>query len=408
MNTLRKIVWLFSSLISLSQAGELDNTPRYPFPQHVQYAANTIKPNHVGQAKLDDHIRAYYDTWKKNYVVKESTLPKKKNLYRISYGLTDHSRTVSEGQGYGMVIVALMAGYDKEAQVIFDGLYRFSRQHPSQIDSRLMAWQCGNGIKPTDSAFDGDVDIAYGLLLADKQWGSKGDINYQDAARNVINGILESTIGVESHLPLLGDSVNRDGNAYRQFTPRSSDLMPAQFKAFARFTGNPRWNKVVTASQTLVEYMQKQYSPKTGLLPDFIEYKKPAKKHFLEGDHDGEFFYNAGRVPLRLGMDALLNDDASSRQQIQKMSAWLKQETNGDPHKIKPGYSLEGKPFRDGFISFFVAPFGVAAMVDPSQQAWLNAIYDSIYNNYQDYYEDTVNLLSLLVMTGNFWDPSTQ
>ena len=29
----------------------------------------------------------------------------------------------------------------------------------------------------TDSAFDGDCDIAYALLLADAQWGSAGAID---------------------------------------------------------------------------------------------------------------------------------------------------------------------------------------------------------------------------------------
>ena len=55
-----------------------------------------------------------------------------------------------------------------------------------------MSWQqCDNGTALIDganegsmtggycdSATDGDMDIAYALLLADKQWGSSGDIVY--------------------------------------------------------------------------------------------------------------------------------------------------------------------------------------------------------------------------------------
>ena len=33
--------------------------------------------------------------------------------------------SVSEGHGYGMMLVAYMAGYDSEAQAIFDNLFRF-------------------------------------------------------------------------------------------------------------------------------------------------------------------------------------------------------------------------------------------------------------------------------------------
>jgi endoglucanase len=45
-------------------------------------------------------------------------------------------------------------------------------------------------------------------------------------------------------------------------------------------------------------------------------------------------------------------------------------------------------------------------MCNPGQQAWLNALYDAVREKYEDYFEDSVNLLSLLVMTGNYWDPT--
>ncbi len=395
-------------VLSVTGFAKAEDTPRYAFPQHIAYAPQTIKPNHVSQAQLDEHVRAYYNHWKAHYLIRESGASEKKPLYRVSYGSANPEKTVSEGQGYGMVIVALMAGYDANAREIFDGLFLFSRQHPSRIDKRLMSWECKKNSAQTDSAFDGDVDIAYGLLLADRQWGSAGQINYQASARNVITAILESTIGAESRLPLLGDSVNYDNNKqHNQYTPRSSDFMLAHFKAFGRFTGNAVWNQVVSQSQSVIDAIQCQYSPKTGLLPDFITSKKPAPRHFLEGEHDGDFYYNAGRVPLRLGIDVLLNNDALSRKQVQKMSTWLQASTKGDPQKIKPGYKLDGMSFSDEFVTFFVAPFGVAAMTDPNQQAWLNAIYDTVYNKHQEYYADSVTLLSLLAMTGNYWDPTT-
>jgi hypothetical protein len=45
-------------------------------------------------------------------------------------------------------------------------------------------------------------------------------------------------------------------------------------------------------------------------------------------------------------------------------------------------------------------------MSDPAQQSWLNAIYTAVYNRHEDYYEDSVTMLSLLAMSGNFWDPT--
>jgi endoglucanase len=385
-----------------------DDLPHYPFPQHITYAAETIKPNHLSQAQLDDHVRAYYDHWKQQYLIRENDSPDKQILYRVSHGLSDAEKTVSEGQGYGMILAALMAGHDNHAHDIFDGLYRFFRQHPSGIDKRLMSWECSKNAVDKNSAFDGDADIAYGLLLADRQWGSQGQINYHDAAQDIIAGILESTIGADSHLPLLGDWVGAKINQPNQYASRSSDFMLAHFRAFGRFTGNSLWNQVVSESQAAIDVIQNQYSQKTGLLPDFIVDKKPALPHFLEGDNDGDFSANAGRVPLRLGMDVVLNNDPITRGEVKKMSAWVQAATNGNPNQIQPGYKLDGSGYSDYFFTaFYVAPFGVAAMSDPGQQVWLNAIYDTVYNKYKDYYDDSVNLLSLLVMTGNYWDPST-
>ena len=56
------------------------------------------------------------------------------------------------------------------------------RAHPSEIDSRLMDWNVPEP-EGNDSAFDGDADIAFGLLLADAQWGSAGRVNYKAEAR---------------------------------------------------------------------------------------------------------------------------------------------------------------------------------------------------------------------------------
>src|SRR6185503_14700054 len=101
---------------------------------------------------------------------------------------------VSEGQGYGMIITAYMAGHDPDAKIYFDGLYQFYKAHPSIHNPYLMAWNQITGCIDdpaggNDGATDGDLDIAYALLLADKQWGSTGAINYFSEAVNVINAI---------------------------------------------------------------------------------------------------------------------------------------------------------------------------------------------------------------------------
>jgi hypothetical protein len=193
------------------------------------------------------------------------------------------------------------------------------------------------------------------------------------------------------------------------------------FRAFGRATGDPVWTEVVAAVQDVIESLQARYTFDrrlglyTGLLPDFIKISpttlraKPAGGRFLEGRFDGAFYYNAVRDPWRLGTDALLNDDARSLAATRLIASWSSAVTGGDPLNIKGGYRLRGRPLpgSDYFSIVFAAPFGVAAMTEPGQQAWLNAIYDAVSTSHEEYYEDSVTLLSLLVMTGNYWDPTT-
>lgn len=389
--------------------------PHFPFPSHVTYADGTIQPNHRSQAQQDNDVRAAYAKWKARYLVRVGGTGAPR--YRIAFGLPNtpaHDVTVSEGQGYGMLIAVTMAGHEAKAKEIFDGLWRFSRDHPSVIDKRLMAWRIPNGDSAADSAFDGDADIAMALWMADTQWGSGGTVNYRAAARRVLAGIADSTIGPESNLPMLGDWVDAGGPKYNQYTPRSSDFMPLWFKHYGRVSRPGKWAKVVRATDRVVAQMQSEFSPKTGLLPDFIEpvspndhSPRPARPNFLEDETDGAYYYNAGRDPWRIGMDGVISGDKQSRASAARISRWARKATGGDPSRLKGGYELDGTPLPDSdyFSIFFAAPIGVAAMTVPSQQAWLNDLYDAVRGESEGYYEDTVTLLSMLMMTGNFWVP---
>jgi endo-1,4-beta-D-glucanase Y len=386
----------------------------FPFPNHTGYAQGTLLPNYRTQEQLDNDVRAFYDYWKATYVIQDGQSTEGLPLYRIAFGkdAEGQANTVSEGQGFGMTILPVMAGYDPEAQVIFDGLWLFVRAHPSEVDPRLMDWNIVE-TEGNDSAFDGDADIALGLLMADAQWGSQGTINYKSEAETMIAAILESTIGPDSRLPMLGDWTAPDGEGFNQYTPRSSDFMLVNFRAFGKATGDPVWDEVIANSQNVITAIQTNFSPVTGLLPDFIvmtgdeHAPSPSPADFLEGENDGNFSYNAGRDPWRIGADALLDNDATSRTAAQKISLWAESATGGDPSVFRSGYDLDGNPLEgsDYFTTFFVAPLGVAAMNNPDQQAWLNSIYDVVYNTHEDYYEDTVTLLCLITMTGNAWVP---
>jgi endoglucanase len=376
-----------------------------PFGNHARaYHAGTILPSHKSGAQLDDAVRDFYDAWKTDYLRAGCGTGR---YYVLAGG---GHQTVSEAHGYGMLVMALMAGHDPQAQTIFDGLVHYYQDHPSEIVPSLMSWAQGSSCQNVDgdnSATDGDLDIAYALLLADKQWSSGGAINYRDLAGEIIDGIRSGEVDNGVNYVQLGDWA-RDGEFGR--ATRSSDFMPAHFESFAAITGDASWRQIRDRSYAIMTTMQNQFAAQTGLLPDFIAdaatTPRPVAAGFLEGARDGEYAYNACRDPWRIATDYVLNGDARGKTIVQKMNTWIRQRTGNDPGAILPGYNLAGTPTGNYLDLAFVAPFGVAAMVDGGNQEWLNGIWDTTIAHYGDgYYQDTVALLSLITMSGNWWSP---
>lgn len=395
--------------------GAAQGAPNRPFPQHETYAAGTLRPTHRTQAQQDQDVRDLFDAWGTRYVKFAGREADGHVRLRIDNG---SGNTVSEGQGYGMLLAVMMAGHEPRAQKFFDGLWEFRLDHPSITDARLMDWHV-NGDETPDTngdscAFDGDADMAYALLLAARQWGRNGRFDYLLEARKVINGMRDSALGPQSHLPMLGDWVSANGMPYNQWTPRSSDFLLGHFETFALATSEPVWDQSTAACISLIDQMQSQYALATGLLPDFLVPVsvsglplKPAAPNFLEGPADGDYNYNACRTPWRLSVYALTTGNATVLAQTQKIAAWVSSASSGHPQSIRAGYALDGTPLPNSnyFSTAFAAPFAVAAMTAPGQQTFLNAAYDAIKDSDQGYYEDSISLLCLLVLTGNWWTP---
>ncbi|MEC0201394.1 glycosyl hydrolase family 8 [Paenibacillus lautus] len=408
--------------------------PYKPFPQHTAYTAGSIKPNHLQQAQLDATVARLYDEWKQKYLKKKPYLQSSEpDQYYVWYADGDwfqeeydeelkvnyQPMTVSEAHGYGMLITAHMAGHDPKAKAYFDGLYRYFRAHPSKINPDLMAWKQGDtgqaivNVGGVDSATDGDMDIAYALLLADRQWGSDGETNYLAEAKKVIDAIMKSDVNHAEWTLKLADWVSDDDAIYGSAT-RPSDFMLQHLKDFKNASGDANWDRVIDKTYSISEGVYKKYSPNAGLLPDFVVKKNgsyaPADPIFLESETDGDFSYNSSRIPWRIGTDALMTGETRAKEQLNKMTSWIRQMTGDDPNKIYGGYKLDGSKALVNYTdTSFSAPMMVSAMINPANQAWLNRLWDhnaSISTNDDVYFGNTLRLLSMIVVSGNWWSPT--
>jgi endoglucanase len=384
-----------------------------PFGTHARAYAGGILPSHKTQAQLDATTKSFYNTWKTKYLKKGCGATNGHPHFYVDSGMSA-ARTVSEAHGYGMLLTAFFAGHDPDAKAEFDGMYFYFKKHQSAATPYLMAWSqakdaaCSNNQGP-DSATDGDLDVAYALLLADKQWGSAGEIDYFGEARKVIVAIKTGETTADAYVNL-GDWTGHTGD-FGDST-RSSDFMPGHFQSFSTAIARGAWRNLLDRSYTTMQQVAASAAPQTGLLPDFIKSPRanprPANANFLEGSNDGKYSYNACRDPLRIAVHFLTTGDTRARDLVQKMNLFIKSKTGGDPQKIRAGYSLAGAPVSgsDYFTNAFAAPFAVGAMVDASNQAWLNKAYDAVVaQSPEGYYEDTIKLLALLALSGNWWAP---
>ena len=391
-------------------------TPTRPFGAHVtSYTAGAIRPTGT-QARLDAVTARFYDQWKARYLHRGCAANR---AYVATLGDTSGA-TVSEAHGYGMLVTVYMAGHDPDAHTNFDALVRFYQDHPSRYTPALMAWAqdatCRD-IMGADSATDGDLDVAYALLLADRQWGSRGAVDYATLARRVIADVLRGDVHPAASTLLTGDAAmttaDRDGT-------RLSDFMPDHLRAFASATGVARWTAVLDREYQVVATLQRERSMSalgiaTGLLPDFAVGMNagrpvPAPPRWLEGPDDGAYAWNACRTPWRIAMDWLLHGDARARVAVQTMNTWVRRATAERPDRIQSGYSLAGVRLNGASAGelAFVAPFAVSATVDAGNQAWLDALWTAVTTPTlasQTYFGNSIRLLSMIVVSGNAWAP---
>lgn len=382
-----------------------------PFPMALEYPG-VVKPTNVTQSSMNSSVQNVYNAYKTNYLQTSN----QSGQYYIKSGGTGASGTlitISEAHGYGMMIFALMAGYDSNAKTYFDGMYNFYKRFPSKEDNNFMSWEILQGeTGGSNSATDGDMDIAYALLLAHDQWGSTGGINYLSEAKRIIGAIKNSIISSTTNRIKLGDWAVDAWNANNKYNTRSSDWMTGHLRAYKKATSDTKWDAVATEVYQCVSEITSSYSASTGLMPDFATgaTAAPDANSGGTGEYNGDkFYYNACRYPWRITMDYYHYNTSSSKAAATKIMDWASTKTGNDPSKFYPGYTLSGNALMTSYIDgAFVGPIVVASTVDAKYQTFLNNGWTDLagWNNGNDgVYGDGIRLLSMLVISGNWWAP---
>jgi uncharacterized repeat protein (TIGR01451 family) len=223
------ILFLFNGML-LSQITVNINSgnPAFPFPQFLSYDNPTQKlgnlatnnPVGVCHAEMEQSIRDAYQ------IMMNRASKTGASLNGIDYILYKSSPSCSEGDGYAMLAAAAMA--DKTT---FDGLwlwihdnamnkvisYSTGQSAPAYLYSTLPGWPNTAG---SNSAADGDADIALALLTAYMQWGefmgindSKGSpISYKHDLIEFLKGMTDTIpYSLNGGTTYVGGDIGMDG-----------------------------------------------------------------------------------------------------------------------------------------------------------------------------------------------------
>jgi len=287
--------------------------------------------------------------------------------------------------GYGMLIAVYMG--DKPA---FDAFLTYVSAH---LSNGLMGWHIdpnGNTLDP-HSATDADQDIAWALIMADKQWGGG---NYLSTAKSMLSQIKSSEIS--GNLPTEGD--------FSGATVKYPDYARPDYGAtFAAVSGDSSWSSVASAEYS---QFQSQQNKSTGLVPD---------------TNGGSTVSSEGsRTPLHIGIDYCWHGTSSASSLLSPM--------------VKTFVSLAGSSYPGNLaLSLTVSngsattptspagdiiggPAAVAAMYDASNASFVTSSYKwlasfitvatgaGIYGTHGDYFGSSLAMQAFLVMDGDFID----
>ncbi len=378
----------------------------FPFPQN-RFGSSCVRPTNYN----NDDVQRAYCQWKTDTVTADGVgTCSKGGCFRVKRphepGTLEPNSTVSEGIAYGMLIAVYM-----NDQKLFDGLWKYEQQYLDEHG--LMHWYIkadGSGPAGTGGATDADEDMAFALLMADKQWGGQGtlDKSYLDFAKGQISNVWNNEI--------IDSKGVKPGDTWGDWSSLNiSYFAPSYYKTFAAVDSSHPWAQAMTTSYDVIDNTLNSTNKDqdNGLVPAWVSCgtSSCSPNANVWGDKPGQaptnYQYDSCRTPFRIGLDYCWNANSRAKDYVSKTSNFF---SRIGADKIVDGYAIDGtlQPASGGKSAAFIGTAAVGAMSSSSYQSFVNDAYASVAT-LQDltggtYYEDSWTVLSLLALTGNFFD----
>lgn len=363
--------------------------PKYPFPQNMKSPNGYTVP-----FANTDMIMEHFNTWKGAW-------------YDANQGwiLSPEGTcsTVSEAIAYGMLITVYMDDGKNGAEDMFKKLYNTWKTNGG--NGAGMNWRVGcNG--GTGSATDSDIDAALALVMASVQWSNE---SYLNDAKTIISWIEKNDFN--------GTQLKPGSQWNDAFNPSYAGL--ANFKLFEKVAGSS-WS---THRSDVAKDLLACQNSKTGLVSDWCSWSshQPTKTSAsVAQSEDAGFFDDAARTPWRTAWAYYWYGDADALKFNTKVANWLIP-TTMTASGVNSGYYVDGTPetsVKRNFVSStFSGGLGLAtsSLTTDDAKNYMETTYKALAAltscktaqgcgetvKGEKYYPSTLNLLYLLLMTGN-------
>jgi endoglucanase len=376
--------------------GQSATGARFPFPQNHP-SEYCVLPTSFQNTE----VRAAYDDWKTKTVTSDGASGHLR-VKKPDSG-TQIGSTVSEGMGYGLLLSVYM-----DDQAVFDELWKYVLLYLNA--NGLMDWEVGpNGdVIGLGAALDGDEDMAWALIMADRQWGGQGtlDKTYLAYAIDLIHAMWDFEVDhTRNDMPLPGDTW---GNVD---ITNISYFAPAYYRVFGQVAGmEAEWGRAIDTSYTILNNSLNATNgnAENGLVPAWCNSAGTPVVAFSGAPT--HYQNDSSRTPFRIGQDYCYYGEPRALDYMKKISSFF---VGVGVDNIVDGYDLNGTPRPErgtngvGSASF-VGPAAVGASYSADNQAFLDEAYTALAGRGLTagtiYYQASWNALSILMVTGGFFE----
>lgn len=352
-------------------------TVKFPYPQQQYYGNNTIIAtnwNCSGQT-ASSMLKAKFVDYLSSYYAEEG------NYARIKFDTP--AETVSEGIGYGMIFMVYFSDNTTSYQSQFDKLWAYYQRW---MDSHsLMNWKISgfNSIIGSGGATDGDLDVAFALIMAYYQFG---DSKYLTAASSLAANIRQYEF--ES------GGLHKPGDQWDTYK-NPSYVSPAVFELFKAVDSGQSsfWSTAITANYALLESNQNKT---TGLPSGWSDRNGNA----LNGNNTFTGFdYDASRAPWRWAWAYAWYGHSSASTLLGRLAPWV----NGKlATQLKINMYQNGSDGPESTSNgTSIGSLSTSLIYNSTYQDKLNANFSALMSQQAGYYHSSLRLLGGLLMSGN-------